>query len=159
MPRQGYERPSYYWREYQQAERAADGNRRGLLIRDYYRSQGKEEDDPDDPLVREFTENQLRYELLIGVGEAVAGKRYLKTEFGNLAFNGSKAQRPMESQALFEAGQGELTVEALVIKHANRFPLETAARAAERIIRYADRIPEEIAGGARDLLARRRGQV
>lgn len=152
--REGYQRPSYYWEEFCLAEQQRDAERRERTIREYYLSQGDERDDPDDEVVRDFTEIQIDYERL--------KRRWGSYSWRKIRNNGvirsciQWVEGPETEGFRFLVGicRGGLTTEALVIQHSDRFRPKVVERAARRVLAHARGFPQELVDLARDLLAR-----
>ena len=149
--RAGFQRPSYYWHEFRSAEQESDVERRQRSITEYYRSQGNEEDDPDDDLVRDFTENQLRYELLIGRWGSYSWRRIRNKGVVQSCVEWVQGPETDGFLRLVRDQQGELTTEALVIKHKDRFANDVVTRATQRVLAHDHGFPRELVERARGL--------
>jgi hypothetical protein len=149
--REGYQRPSYYWHEFRSAEQESDVERRQRSITEYYLSQGNEEDDPDDNLVRDFTENQLRYELLIGRWGNYSWRKIRNKGVIQSCVEWVQGPETDGFRRLVQDHEGGLTTEALVIQHSDRFANDVVTRAAQRVLAHAHGFPHELVELARGL--------
>ncbi len=150
--REGYQLPSYYRHEFRSADAANDVQRRERAIREYYCSQGHEQDDPDDDLVRDFTENQLRYEL--DIIHRWGSRSWLKIRNKGVIQSCVEWVQGPETDGfrrLVQDHEGGLTTEALVIQHSDRFANGVVTRAAQRVLAHAHGFPHELVELARGL--------
>jgi hypothetical protein len=151
--REGYQRPRYYRQEFRLAEEERDVERRERTIREYYLSQGNEEDDPDDQLVRDFTENQLHYELLIGRWGGYSWRKIRNKGVIQSCIEWVQGPETDGFRRLVQNHEGGLTTEALVIQHSDRFPADVVAWAAQRVLAHVEGFPHELVELARQLQA------
>jgi hypothetical protein len=109
---------------------------------------GKENEDPTDPLVRDFFETLAAYEQLLTEknGSTTIASR-TRQKIANKGVHMSLmewTQRRNETNGftLFvEAGLPELTGEYLVIKYCSRFPAEVVAAASKRLTKHGIQLP------------------
>ncbi len=110
---------------------------------------GHENDDPTDPLIRDFHETLAAYEQLLSekngrnqpagrTRQKIANKgvhqSLIEWTRGKIETNGFKL--------LVEAGLPEFTGEYLVVRYANRFPEDVVALARERLQRHDIALPQ-----------------
>jgi hypothetical protein len=149
--REGYQAPVYYRHEFRSAEQERDVIRRERTIREYYLSQGDERDDPDDSLVRDFTENQLRYEIKIGRWGSYSWRKIRNKGVVRSCIEWVLGPETDGFRRLVRSREGGLTTEALVIQHSDRFSADIIARAAQRVSTHAGGFPHELVELARRL--------
>lgn len=137
--------PKYYREEYLSATENGDLERRDRAIRDYYSSQGSKRDDPSDELVRDFTECQLAYERLIWRCDTTTWKEVRKKGVVKACEEWILSiDAETRFQWFVEGDLCHLTIEALVIKHSNRFREDIFVKAIRRAIRHGEKLPLEI---------------
>ncbi len=104
---------------------------------------GHENDDPDDPLVRDFHATLAAYEQLLTEKNGrnqPAGRTRQKIKNKGIVqslidWASSSAETP-GFRLLVEAGLPEFTGEYVVVRHANRFPPEVVTKARIRLDAY-----------------------
>jgi hypothetical protein len=109
---------------------------------------GSENDDPDDPLVRDFHETLAAYEQLLtekNGRNTIATRTRQKLENKGVHLSLVEWTRgKIETNGftlLIDAGMPEYIGEYLVTRHAARFPLDVVQLARERLVSHDVRLP------------------
>ena len=132
----------------ERAKRAANDSVYQDVFRRMCAISGHENDDPDDPLVRDFHATLAAYEQLLTEKNGrnqPAGRTRQKIKNKGIVqslsdWATSKAETP-GFKLLVDAGLYEFTGECVVVRHAERFPPEVVAKARARLDAHGIQAP------------------